>query len=273
MIYLLLAILCSAAISLIMRLSSSRVQAKMSMLCTNYLVCLLLAAIYSGFSLSVPGKTLGLGLFNGILYLTSFILLQYTTKKNGVVLSTIFMKLGLLVPFLMSVLIFRESPSALQLVGFFIAVAAIVTIHFQKGTRLQTSALPLFLLLVLGGGANAMSKVFERLGTPQYSNPFLFYTFLSAFLLCAGLVILKKERPGWRDLLYGALIGIPNFIASKFLLMSLNYLPAVAAYPTFSVATILVVTLAGVLLFREKLNPRQWISLGAILAAVALLNI
>jgi multidrug transporter EmrE-like cation transporter len=50
-------------------------------------------------------------------------------------------------------------------------------------------------------------------------------------------------------------------------------LPAVIVYPTFSVATILVVTLAGVGLFRERLRKLQWVALAVILAALILLNL
>ena len=69
------------------------------------------------------------------------------------------------------------------------------------------------------------------------------------------------------------LIGIPNFFSSKFLLLSLGGVPAVIAYPTYSVATLMTVTLAGVCFFKEKLGNRQWIALGVILVALVLLNI
>ena len=39
------------------------------------------------------------------------------------------------------------------------------------------------------------------------------------------------------------------------------------------VVTLLVITLTGVLLFREKLRKQQWIALGIILLALALLNL
>ena len=48
---------------------------------------------------------------------------------------------------------------------------------------------------------------------------------------------------------------------------------AVIAYPTRSVAVILVVALAGVLFFREKLSRSQWIAVATIMAALVLLNI
>lgn len=278
MIYLVLAIASSAMISVIMRISARTVRGNISMLATNYLICLLLGAFYAGFHL-LPVRSEGfsvtaaMGAFNGILYLAGFMLLQHNTRKNGLVLSSVFMKLGLLVPIVLSVFLFAEIPTGMQCIGFVLAVGAIIMINYEKGTSFSGSKLPLVLLLLAGGSADAMSKVFEVYGPAVHADLFLFYTFVSAFLLCIVLILRKKERPDKYALLFGALIGIPNFFSAKFLLMALNHLPAVIVYPTFSVATILVVTLAGVCLFKEKLRKLQWAALALILAALILLNI
>jgi multidrug transporter EmrE-like cation transporter len=104
------------------------------MLCANYLVCALLGAVYCGFRLVCPevagfSGTLGLGVLSGVLYLVSFVLFQWNTAKNGVVLSSVFMKLGLLVPIALSVVFFHEVPTWAQIAGFVIALAAIVVIN------------------------------------------------------------------------------------------------------------------------------------------------
>ena len=44
-------------------------------------------------------------------------------------------------------------------------------------------------------------------------------------------------------------------------------------YPTFSVGTIIAVTIVGVLAFREKVGKRKLIALGMILGALVLLNV
>ena len=49
-------------------------------------------------------------------------------------------------------------------------------------------------------------------------------------------------------------------------------LDAVIVYPSFSVATLLLVTIAGVLFFRERLRRLQWLAVALILVALALLN-
>jgi multidrug transporter EmrE-like cation transporter len=88
-----------------------------------------------------------------------------------------------------------------------------------------------------------------------------------------GLVLYKKEKPGVQEILFGTLIGIPNFFSAKFLLGALTELPAVVVYPTFSVAALLTVTLSGVAIFRERLSKTQWAALAAIIAALVFLNI
>lgn len=278
MVYLLLAIASSAMIAVIMRISSRTVRGNISMLATNYLTCLLLGAWYAGFQL-FPGRSPGfsvtveMGAVSGILYLAGFMLLQYNTGKNGLVLSSVFMKLGLLVPIALSVFLFAETPTAMQCIGFILAVGAIIMINYEKGASFSGTKLPLVLMLLAGGGADAMAKVFEVYGPAVYADLYLFYTFVSAFLLCLVLILRKKERPDKYALIFGTLVGIPNFFSAKFLLMALNHLPAVIVYPTFSVATILVVTLAGVCLFKERLRKLQWMALTVILAALAMLNI
>lgn len=277
MLYLILAFLSSAAIAIAMRLSSHKVTGAYSMLAVNYVVCTLMAVVYAGFDVCPDaggiGGAIGMGAVTGILYLTGFVLMQSSTRQNGVVLSSVFMKLGLLVSVVCSILVFGETPTWLQAIGFLLAVGAIVLINWRAGGGRASSKWMLIMLLLAGGGGDVMAKVFETWGNPALSDPFLFYVFLTALILCAGLVIAKRERPGAREWLFGTLIGIPNFFSAKFLLAALGDLPAVIVYPTFSVSTILIVTLAGVLLFKERLSRRQWVALVIILAALVLLNV
>ena len=235
-------------------------------------------AAYAGFELVVPkvpgfSLTIWLGLISGVLYLTSLVLFQINTRRHGIVLSSVFMKLGLLVPIVMSVLFFREMPTASQAAGFCLAVFAIVMINLKSDGRQTGFGIGLIIMLLLSGGADVMAKVFDVFAPGSLSSLYLFYTFATACVLCLGLVLYQKERPGFREILYGVLIGIPNFFSAKFLLGALTKLPAVVVYPSFSVATMLIVTIAGVAVFRERLSKIQWIALAVIIGALILLNL
>lgn len=278
MIYLFLAIMFSAMVSVVMRLSTDKVKGNVPMLAMNYLMCLVLALIYTGGrgdAAGTPGaaRAVFLGMINGVLYLLGFVLLQFNVRKNGVVLSTTFMKLGLLVPIVLSVCFFGELPAPWQAVGFVLAVAAIVLINAGGDRSAARMKAVLILLLLASGGADAMSKVFEQLGAAQWSELFLLVTFATALVLCCLLMLFRQERPGKWEVLFGFLIGIPNYFSARFLLHALEHIDAVVAYPTYSVATILVVTAAGLVLFKERLSKRQWVALVMILLALVLLNV
>lgn len=278
MIYLLLAILSSVSVSVVMRLSSKKAPGSYCMLAANYLMCLLIAGGFTGFDRFFPAEkglplTLMLGIGNGLLYLISFILYQRSVKKNGMVLSSTFMKLGLLVPIALSLLVFWQIPSLIQCIGFIIALLAIVLIQADGKDAGGKFSFGLILLLITGGGANAMSELYDEIGTPSLSSQFLLYTFLTAFIVCLCIAVAKRERPTRHSLFYGFLIGIPNYFSARFLLLCLADVPAFIAHPTYSAVSVCAVSVLGICLFCEKLTKRQWLGVGIILISLILLNI
>lgn len=277
MIYLLLAIASSASLSITMRLSEKTVKNNISMLAINYLMCLFMATLYTGVGniyINTDGMStaLLLGIVNGFLYLYGFVLFQNNIKKNGVILSSLFMKLGVLIPILMSIFIFKEVPGITQIIGFIIAIVAIIFMNYTKGSK-DTFKYSLLLLMIEAGITDGMAKVYEQVGNPMLSEQFLFYTFLFAFILCLVYTFIKKQTFTLEEVKYGLIIGVPNYFSAKFLLLALGSVPAVIVYPTFSVGTIIVVTILGMLLFKERISTRQKISLLAILIALILLNL
>ena len=279
-IFLCLAVLSSSMVAVVMRMGTHKVRHNIGMLTVNYIVCSLLAAFYGNVQTAFdPGnplviRTLILGMVNGGFYLAGFLLMQTNINKNGVVLSSIFQKLGLLVTLVLSVVVYREIPSILQGCGFLIAIAAIILMNYQKGSGSVGSRTMLIVMLLVNGMAEGMSKVFkEAVPDPALDGQFLLLTFATALVFCVLLMKMKGQKVGPAEAAFGALIGIPNFFCTKFLLGALERLSSVIVYPVFSVGTILVVTMTGVLAFRERLNRRQWIAVTAILAALVLLNV
>lgn len=279
MISLILAVLSSALVSIIMRVSTGRVKQDLGMLTVNYIVCTLLSGLFTGvasvvdFSQPGMGLTVGMGMVNGVLFLAGFVLMQLNVQRNGVVLTSIFPKLGLLVTLLVSVCFYHEVPTGGQVAGFCIAMFAIFLINYRKNGQAAGFKAGLIAMLLACGMADAMSKVFTESRAVRLEPQFLFYTFVTAAALCALYMGRKGQKIGREELLWGTLIALPNFFSAKFLLGALESLAAVIVYPAFSVGTILVVTMTGVLAFRERLSKLQWTGMAAILVALVLLNI
>ena len=277
MVYLLLGIVCSSGVTLMMRFGEKRCKNKYSMLEGNYIACILLAFCFMKdrniFPAGGSRSALAFGAVNGVLFLAALVLCQMSIRKNGPILTSTFSKLGILIPTLMSVFLFKERPRVLQVAGILLALAAIVLIQFEKNTGEAGFKTGLVLLLIAGGAADGMSKVFEQLGERKYDDHFLFYTFLMAGLLCLLLIWKEKEKIQLSDLWCGLLVGIPNYLSTRFLLKALADIPAYLTYPIYSVGTIAVVSLVSMTVYQDKLSKRQYAGIGVVMTALILLNV
>lgn len=279
MLYLGLAIIASALVSTVMRLSEGKVKNNMGMFVANYAVCSLLSLLFMdsldfGRVETKAGIAVCLGLFSGILYLTNFVLLQQNIRKNGVVLAATFMKLGVLIPTLMAIIIFRERPGFLQILGIGLAIAAIIIIHFEKeNAEVSRYQFLLIVLLLISGFTDSMANIYDKLGSAELKDHYLLFTFLAAGVCALILWIREKQKFCIWDVLAGICIGIPNYFSSRFLLLALHHLPAVIVYPAYSVVTIAVISVVGVVVFKEKLSRKKLVAIALIFLALALLNL
>jgi len=220
-----------------------------------------------------------IGLPAGICFFLSFIFYQMSVKDNGASLSAMFGKLGILLPMLISVVLWHEFPTMVQTIGIVLAISAMILVNYQPKTTMRhltkdgVKASLLFLFLT-GGIAEFSNKLFQKFGQPEDKNIFLFIVFFVAFLCSLSFAILSKknsERHLKYDVLMGFSVGIPNLLSSYFLINALATVPATIAFPVYSSGSIVVVTLGSVLFFKEKLAPRTLIGIGITVLALVLI--
>lgn len=284
MIYLILAILSSSSVAVLMRLSGKHSRNGMTMLAANYLMCTAAACVTGwlsvGEGLLTPSQegllfTVLTGVVSGGLYLLGFVLLRWNMGRSGVVLPATFQKLGIALPTLAAITIFRETPRWTQLVGIVLAVTAILVMQ-ERQAKQETAgrgSMPgLIALMITCGGCDLMAKVFEAWGNQAQKDHYLLLTFLTALALCVILCVVKRQGVTRADVLWGFAIGVPNYMSARFLLLSLTQVDAMVVYPTFSVGVIVLVTVVGVMCFSEKLGRRKLAALALILVALALMN-
>lgn len=271
MISLLLAIFCSVCVSTIMRWSEEVKHDQLGKLVINYLTCLV-CAYFLCEHFNFDTITLSLGMVTGCLLVGGLVLLQYNINHSGIIVSGLYARLGLIVPIILSIILFHEIPTELQFVGIILAFIAIICLNKQKSKQIVFS-FSLLLLLLVNGMCDAMNKIFNVYGNSDFSNQFLFFSFLFALLFCFVLMIVKKQRVGKWEILFGVLVGIPNYFSSRFLLQSLHEVPAIIAYPMYSICAIIIISILGVLIFKEKVTKTTTVAMIVILIAIALLNL
>ena len=288
MFYLIAAVLCSAAFSSLLRFAEPRVGNRFALIAGNYTSCSLIGLLFLIVNRSFPAEripfTVLFGALSGFMYMGTLLLLQKTISASGLVLASVFNKLGVLIPVLLALILFSELPTVYQAVGFGLAVAAILLMFLGNGNRTDkgTKAGKGFLvwllpvcLLIAAGCTDSMVNLFDKYGPASGKDAYLFLNFFFALLfsLILLLVRLKKHPVKGKEYLLGMLVGIPNYFASRLVMRSLGSLPSVVVYPVYCVGTLAVITVAGIFLFKERLSVKKWIGVGLIVAALVLLNV
>ena len=292
MVYLIFAIMTAPVITVAMRLSNGRVKSKTMMFLANYATCILCSLFFLNISESIPKEEytfpLWYGIIMGFFFLVTFLFYEFNIRKNGVILSNIFSKLGKIIPVIVTMIFFNELPTPLKIIGIVLSVIAIIimNIDFKKKDDIENTENPLsdkksfnpaYLLLVIfllfSGICDSSTTVFKHISIPELNGFFLLSIFGSAFIFSLILLIIKREKIGLTDPLFGLIIGIPNYFSSFLTLKALETIPAQVVYPTLCVGSILVVTIFGVIMFKEKLKFKDYIGALIIIAALIILNI
>lgn len=306
MVYLFLAILCSSSIALIFKYSEDAKMNRYVVTSVNYFTALIISFMLilinpsrkiHGLNISIVGfikeftnillKNNGflskdasfmwavlLGIFGGVFFFLSFIYYQKSVKENGASLSGTFGKLGILVPMIFSIFVWKEIPKTFQWVGIFIALFSIVYANISYDENKKKSInLTLILLFIFGGMAEFENKLFQKYALIEYKDVFLFVIFITAFILSLYFVIKSNKKVMKKDLLIGFYVGIPNLFSSYFLIMALSSIKASIAFPVYSAGSIIVISAGEVLLYKEKLSKRNKIAIAFVIVALILINI
>ncbi|MBN1968463.1 MAG: EamA family transporter [Candidatus Delongbacteria bacterium] len=297
MIYLFLAILMSAMVSLVLKYSETRQLKRYVVTSINYIVASIASLImlinqkesisYLFYKESVNGEisgtfifTIVLGVVSGLLYFLGFILIQQSIKKNGVSITGAFSKLGIFIPVLFSIIFWNEVPDLLKLFGILLSFISVFVINYNKENKVSSlknfNILLILVLLVVGTG-DFTNKIFEKYANLEYKNLYLFILFFTALLISAyySLKDFLKERYRltFVTILTGIFVGLPNLFTSYFLIESFKDLNTGIAYSIFSSGTILLITTGGIVLFKEKPKKNEIIALGIIILALVTLSL
>lgn len=279
MIYLILAVLGSILIPVVIRYSKGKVNDVFGMYFCNYVVCVVTGLIWMGefkpFSYGNDMKPVFIiGFITGILYLASLAYYDKCIDKAGLVLTSIFKKVSMIIPIIIAVVIFKNELKITHITGISLSIFAIVLINYNKKSFSKIDYLGILILnLLFSGLADSMKNVFNELCAPSLINYFTLFSFMIAALCTAIMMLVKKNKIGKYEILYGAAFGVPNYFTANFLTTALTKMNPVIAYPAFFMLSMIGTTMAGVILFKEKLDTKKIIAIIIVIIAMIILNI
>ncbi|MBS4537683.1 EamA family transporter [Clostridium sp. D2Q-11] len=215
-----------------------------------------------------------IGCLAGLFFFLSFIYYQISVRENNVGLAGTFGKLGILVPMSFSIVLWREFPTEIQWIGIILSIISIIIVNVSfKKNSIKDIHINLILLFFFGGMAEFSNKIFQKYALSEYKSLFLFFVFFIAFIISLMVTIKRNKPVETRDIITGILVGIPNLFSSFFLIMALNYMKTSVVFPIYSAGSIVIITLAGTLFFKERLKNKEIIAIVMTIVALILINI
>lgn len=153
MVFLLGAVACTSLVNIVLAFASRRGWDGRAVLGWSYFASAALAGLMA--ALQAPASSMSFavwfGLLSGGLYLLCLVTVEKSVREKGAGVTTLYQRLGILVPILCSALLWGEVPSAVQLAGLAASVAVMAALWGGGGRAAAKGPLAVFLLGGRGG--------------------------------------------------------------------------------------------------------------------------
>ncbi len=284
MIYLLLTILLNVVISVIIKLFSRYDINALQAIVANYVVCVLTGSIFIGSSpftgSAFSSDWFPWSLVMGAGFIGIFNLMAYCTRIDGITTTTISNKLSLVIPVVFSLIIYHEQAGIWKIAGIVLAFPAVYLTSRVKGEDNKPQNLFWPAILFLGSGTldTLMNYVQQHyLAAPADQALYTVFCFSMAgaigVTIIAIMVMLKRIKLHWRNLIAGICLGIPNYFSIYYFIRALNsdFLQSSASIPVMNIGILVASSLTALLMFKEKANIQRYTGLALSIIAILLI--
>lgn len=279
--YLVISVLCSVAVSVLLKLAKRHAVDIRQAIMVNYAAAAAATWLWFApqpralFESSAAGAWPVL-IALGVLLPAIFVVWSLAVHRGGLVRADASKRLSLVLPLIAAFTLFGEAFAWLEGLGAALGLVAIACLVARRNTAGgKGGAGGWSWLLLLFAGAGLIDILFKRVAQLDGVSfqTVLFATFVLAFILSAlwmgVLYACRRARLRGRHLAGGVLLGLLNFGNI------VTYVEAHRAFPenpalvfaAMNIGVIVVATLVGAGLFRERLN--KWNRAGLVLAVVA----
>ena len=247
----------------------------------------------------------------GAIYFIAYFLAIYSIRKVGAASATVVSVLSILLPIAVAAFFYNDAPNGWQVVGIFLALAALTLIGAQtksgakqtddslgkdadqkvdgktddasKTNTLQESQsrkwiipLALFSFFLLCGFSRIAQEAFKHvvdLEDHSAQRPtFCIAAFTAAAIPSIVMLIFRRKRILPTELGIGVAMGLSNILQTFFILKSLEYFSGFIVFPVGSAGAVVLITIIATGILGERLTRRTVIGIIFSVIALFLLN-
>lgn len=276
---LIIAVLCSVAVSVLLKVARKRNIVIQQAIAFNYIVALslswfLLKPDFKGLEFTdfiAQSENTPIFLALGILLPSVFIIMSKAVEFAGIVRSDAAQRLSLFLPILAAFLIFHETLSQSKVVGIVLAFVGLFCLLSKPN---QQSAVDFRGVLGLVGvwfGYGIIDILFKQVAKSGGAFP---TTLFIAFSLaaCIMFIYLLFKRTQWNvaSFVGGIILGVLNFFNILFYIkahQSFGSNPTLV-FAGMNIGVICLGTITGALIFKEKISKVNWLGIIFSLCAI-----
>lgn len=220
-------------------------------------------------------------ILTGILLISLFVFMGQSAQKNGMAMTSVAVKMSMAISVILMIVFYKEPVGWVKLLGILSALIGVILASRpdQNDTSTQNHAWWMLIVLFLGSGVLDFVLNYVQHAQLGTLTPSLFsaLSFLVAGVI--GLLSyfspLNKDRKPlhWKHAIAGVALGIPNFFSIFFLMQSYTDLAweNSTVLTTINVSIVVITSIIGFLVFKEKRSPVKLIGLLLALFAIFLL--
>ena len=279
MFNLIIAVLCSVAVSVLLKVARKRHIEIQQAIAFNYIVALslswfLLKPDFKGLEFTdfiAQSENTPIFLALGILLPSVFIIMSKAVEFAGIVRSDAAQRLSLFLPILAAFLIFHETLSQSKAIGIVLAFVGLFCLLSKPN---QQSAVDFRGILGLVGvwfGYGIIDILFKQVAKSGGAFP---TTLFIAFSLaaCIMFIYLLFKRTQWNvaSVVGGIILGVLNFFNILFYIkahQSFGSNPTLV-FAGMNIGVICLGTITGALIFKEKISKVNWLGIVFSLCAI-----
>lgn len=286
MTYLLLSIVCSTIIFVIFKIVKLRNMDTFQVIVFNYITACILGILLNPQSIPISAiyssNWFWGALFLGGMFITIFNVMAWTSQRNGLSVASVATKMSVIIPIILGIYLYGEGYGLLKISGIILALVAVYLASLKSGGLLiKFKSLLLPLILFVGSGIiDASIKYIQHFYLDEnmfsiFSSTIFFFAAVFGFVILLYQFLTKRKKFDIRNTPLGILLGIVNFGSIYFLLKTLN-LPSLESSTIFTinnVSIVLLTTLVGLAIFKEKLYPKNWLGIGVAVISIILISV
>ncbi|MFZ7240551.1 EamA/RhaT family transporter [Avibacterium avium] len=279
--YLFLAIACSVAVSVLLKVARKFNVVIEQAIAFNYLVALLLSYFLlqpdfqgQGFTdFIVQNENSAIFLSLGLLLPSVFIIMSKAVEFAGIVRSDAAQRLSLFLPILAAFVVFGEQLSQSRIISLILAFSALFCL-INKPCEQGLSVKGGLSLLAVWFGYGVIDILFKQ--TAKMGSAFPTTLFIAfALAMCVMFMYLLIKRTQWNgaSLLAGIVLGGLNFMNILFYIrahQSFSQNPTLV-FAGMNIGVICLGTLVGAIVFKEKISKINGV--GIVLGILAILSL